>query len=542
MATSLYIFGVLGLAVLVALALVGGIILLDQRRKARERAREGPLPGASDEDAEQSDDADAEGDEDEQIASAGPDRSNLVVGLVVVGIVVVVLFSLRSDLQRLGTLLARPGALARLPAAVAPLAIAIVIAIAVIAGIAVFGYWSTTRRGAAFAAAAAALGLTYEVSPDADRGFAAWAAGLVGIRRSAADDDAPVTPKDTALPALPLLRTGWNARVVHALKGSWQGHAVSVLDYHFTTGAGRGEQQHGWICALFRAIGKGPALSIISRASLSFSEQLVDQPGVKTGSPAFDAAYRIDCANADYARSLIDDRMRSLFVDQAITCRVEIGSGWLMCAVSETGDLLGGPDVLAGRISSLVRTLGAISDHVPEKLGLGTAPSTTRVTQTADDDNDGEPWRFPQIDTSASPGTVIRAVDRAASRLWQECAIDHDREVFAQRQEIESDLSDCHRAAGYLSDALLDIGRAEPPYADTAAALRAAVEGIGTYIGVLSVLAADMPDAVAIPKLDAAQRDIDRAYERFERSAAAAYPGYRPAFPADAFGTSSPKQ
>src|SRR5260221_10527146 len=50
------------------------------------------------------------------------------------------------------------------------------------------------------------------------------------------------------LPAFPLFGVGYLRRAIASLRGTWQGRGVTVLEYQYSTGSGRGSTTHTWLC------------------------------------------------------------------------------------------------------------------------------------------------------------------------------------------------------------------------------------------------------------------------------------------------------
>ncbi len=147
-------------------------------------------------------------------------------------------------------------------------------------------------------------------------------------------------------------------------------------------------------------------------------------------------------------------------------------------------------------------------------------------------DADEAPWRFPRIDHGLAPLDVLDAVDVAAADLWDEVAIDHDADLYEQRNGIEGDLAEYERAAVYLTGALHGVSAVDDRGEATIAAnaLGAAIEAIGKYVSLLETLTPQTADRDVIPRLQVTEDRIDRAYERFKESIARLDPDYEPAF------------
>jgi hypothetical protein len=164
---------------------------------------------------------------------------------------------------------------------VKPLIIVGFIALIVVLG--VLGYISARKRREAMAALAAKLGLCFDPGKDWD----------IARRYSFLDK----------------LRAGSNRYTFNILSGNYQGHDVTIFDYHYRTGSGKNTQHHYISFFILHLLASFPELVIGPEGIFSKMAQALGYDDIDFESYEFSRKFCVRCRDKKFAYDVCNARM-----------------------------------------------------------------------------------------------------------------------------------------------------------------------------------------------------------------------------------------
>jgi hypothetical protein len=164
---------------------------------------------------------------------------------------------------------------------VKPLIIVGFIALIVVLG--VFGYVSARKRREAMATLAARLGLSFEPNKNWD----------IARRYCFLDK----------------LRAGSNRYAFNILSGNYQGHDVTIFDYHYRTGSGKNTQHHYISFFILHLLASFPELVIGPEGIFSKMAQALGYDDIDFESYEFSRKFCVRCRDKKFAYDVCNARM-----------------------------------------------------------------------------------------------------------------------------------------------------------------------------------------------------------------------------------------
>jgi len=164
---------------------------------------------------------------------------------------------------------------------VGPLIIIGFIAFIVVLG--VFGYVSARKRREAMATLAAKLGLSFEPNKNWD----------IARRYCFLDK----------------LRAGSNRYAFNILSGNYQGHDVTIFDYHYRTGSGKNTQHHYISFFILHLLASFPELVIGPEGIFSKMAQALGYDDIDFESYEFSRKFCVRCRDKKFAYDVCNARM-----------------------------------------------------------------------------------------------------------------------------------------------------------------------------------------------------------------------------------------
>ena len=162
-----------------------------------------------------------------------------------------------------------------------PLIIVGFIALIVVLG--VFGYVSARKRREAMATLAARLGLSFEPNKNWD----------IARRYCFLDK----------------LRAGSNRYAFNILSGNYQGHDVTIFDYHYRTGSGKNTQHHYISFFILHLLASFPELVIGPEGIFSKMAQALGYDDIDFESYEFSRKFCVRCRDKKFAYDVCNARM-----------------------------------------------------------------------------------------------------------------------------------------------------------------------------------------------------------------------------------------
>ena len=173
--------------------------------------------------------------------------------------------------------------------------------IAIVAVAAVLSYLSSLKRREAMAAVAAKLGLSF--APQKDR--------IMARRYQFLDK----------------LRAGQDRYAYNVLAGDYQGHGVTLFDYHYRTGSGKDTHYHYISCFILQLPAAFPELVIGPEGFFSKIAQAVGYDDIDFESHEFSRMFCVRCADKKFAYDVCNARMIEYLLSNAdLTIEIEGGA------------------------------------------------------------------------------------------------------------------------------------------------------------------------------------------------------------------------
>ena len=155
--------------------------------------------------------------------------------------------------------------------------------IAFIVVLGVFGYVSARKRREAMATLAAKLGLSFEPNKNWD----------IARRYCFLDK----------------LRAGSNRYAFNILSGNYQGHDVTIFDYHYRTGSGKNTQHHYISFFILHLLASFPELVIGPEGIFSKMAQALGYDDIDFESYEFSRKFCVRCRDKKFAYDVCNARM-----------------------------------------------------------------------------------------------------------------------------------------------------------------------------------------------------------------------------------------
>ena len=218
--------------------------------------------------------------------------------------------------------------------------------IAIAAVVAVLGYISSLKRRDAMAAAAAQLGLHF--APHKDRTLA---------RR---------------YEFLDKLRIGADRYAYNILSGDYQGHGVTLFDFHYRTGSGKNTHHHYISCFILQLPASFPELVIGPEGLFSKIAQAVGYDDIDFESHEFSRTFCVRSRDKKFAYDVCNARMiEYLLSNPDLTIEIEGGA----LAISFGSRLA--PERIEPNLKRLITVRSLMPDYLfslPQCRGEGVPP------------------------------------------------------------------------------------------------------------------------------------------------------------------------
>jgi hypothetical protein len=205
--------------------------------------------------------------------------------------------------------------------------------IAIAAVVVVLGYLSSLKRREAMAAVAAKLGLQF--APHKDRVLA---------RR---------------YEFLDKLRAGADRYAYNILSGDYQGHGVTLFDYHYRTGSGKDTHHHYISFFILHLSASFPELVIGPEGFFSKIAQAVGYDDIDFESHEFSRRFCVRCPDKKFAYDVCNARMIEYLLSNA-DLAIEIEGGALAISFSSRLAL----DRIEPNINRLITVRSLLPDYL----------------------------------------------------------------------------------------------------------------------------------------------------------------------------------